>query len=388
MNDSSTSVPSTLRDAYEHELGARGYRADPAQLAALDALEALRVQALSPATGFALGRLLARRRSRRRTPTSRGVYLWGAVGRGKTWLMDLFCASLPALARRLHFHHFMREVHESLRALTSQRDPLAAVARHLAAQSRVLCLDELFVADIADAMILGSRFAALLEEGVMLVITSNSPPSGLYRDGLQRARFLPAIALLERELTIVRIDGGIDYRLRQLQQRPIYLDSAAPDTPARLEALFTELADPHAEPTRELTIQGRTLRARRHAGEVVWFSFATLCEGPRSQLDYVELAEEFHTLLLSDVPVFSEPQQDNAARRFIALVDELYDQGVKLIVSAAATPTELYRTGRLSVTFERTASRLIEMQSQAYLARAHGRAGSGPASSVLGFQDE
>jgi cell division protein ZapE len=302
--------------------------------------------------------------------------------------MDLFCASVPAQARRLHFHHFMRDVHASLRAMPLQREPLAALARALAAQTRVLCLDELFVADIADAMILGALFASLLQQGVFLVITSNSPPSGLYQDGLQRARFLPAIALLERELTIVKIDGGIDYRLRQLQRRPIYMESAAADTSARLEALFAELADPHAEQSRELTLQGRTLQAMRRAGEIVWFSFATLCEGTRSQLDYVELAEEFHTLLLSDVPVFSEAQQDNAARRFIALVDELYDQGVKLIVSAAARPTELYRAGRLSVTFERTASRLIEMQSEAYLARAHGRAGSGVASSVLGFQDE
>ncbi len=386
MSDVPTSAAPTLRAAYERELSSRGYRADPAQLAALEALEALRLQALAAPPQRTLRRLFARATpwlpARAPAPSEQGdvrelqgLYLWGAVGRGKTWLMDLFCASLPLLARRLHFHHFIREVHESLRRLPQRRDPLRAVARSLAARNRVLCLDELFVTDIADAMILGGLFEALLDEQMMLVITSNSAPSGLYQDGLQRARFLPAIALLERRLRIVNVDGGVDYRLRQLQRRPIYLDSADPNTLPRLTALFDELADPHALQTRELTIQGRALKALRRAGEVVWFSFATLCEGPRSQNDYLEIAEDFHTVMLSDVPLFTE-SQDNAARRFVALIDELYDQGVKLILSAADAPASLYRAERLRVTFQRTTSRLIEMQSETYLARPHGHAGS------------
>ncbi|HEY7929955.1 MAG TPA: cell division protein ZapE [Steroidobacteraceae bacterium] len=360
----------TLRDAYERELQARGYRADEAQLRAVAALEALRLQVLERPRPRALTRLLGRR------ARCGGLYLWGPVGRGKTWLMDLFYASLPGQARRLHFHHLMREVHLSLGRLRNRRDPLRVVARSLAAASAVLCLDELFVADIADAMILGGLFEALLQEGVTLVVTSNAAPGQLYRDGLQRARFLPAIALLERELRIVQLDGAIDYRLRQLQRRPIYLPSQAADTPARLAALFEALADRDAEREQELVIQGRPLPALRRSGEVVWFDFATLCEGARSQNDYVELAEDFHTLLLSEVPVFTEPQQDDAARRFIALIDELYDQGVKLIVSAAAAPAALYRGERLRETFQRTASRLTEMQSEAYLARPHGRGGA------------
>ena len=379
------SAAPTLGEAYERELAARGYQPDPAQRHALQALEQLRRRLLASPRRGALGRLLAHLRGpvvaggeggglRPEAGThARGLYLWGPVGRGKTWLMDLFYAGVPGRARRLHFHHFMREVHESLRRIHEQRDPLTVLAAAFVTRCDVLCLDELFVADIADAMILGGLFEALLQQGVTLVITSNSPPSGLYREGLQRARFLPAIALLERELQVVELDGGTDYRLRQLQRRAIYLPSDAPDTPARLTALFEALADPQAEHDRDLRVQGRPLRALRRAGEVVWFSFGALCEGARSQNDYVELAGEFHTLLLSEVPIFSEPQQDDAARRFVALVDELYDQGVKLIVSAAAAPDALYRTERLRETFQRTASRLTEMQSEAYLARPHGR---------------
>ena len=374
MSTPSPAAPS-LREAYERELAARDYHADGAQLRALAELEILRRQILARPKPGALARLLRRPYlvAHAAEAQCRGLYLWGPVGRGKTWLMDLFYASLPGEARRLHFHHFMREVHQSLGELRNRRDPLPIVASALAARSAVLCLDELFVADIADAMILGGLFEALLRAGVTLVITSNSAPAELYRGGLQRARFLPAIALLQRELRVVQLDGAIDYRLRQLKRRPIYLSTQSPDTAARLAALFEALADRDAEPQRELMIQGRALHAIRRAGEVVWFNFAMLCEGARSQNDYVELAEDFHTLLLSDVPVFAEPQQDDAARRFIALVDELYDQGVKLIVSAAAAPETLYRGERLRETFQRTVSRLTEMQSEAYLARPHGR---------------
>jgi cell division protein ZapE len=287
--------------------------------------------------------------------------------------MDLFCESLPGHARRLHFHHFMRDVHAALRRTRGRTDPLPRVAQQLAADTQVLCLDELYVSDIADAMILGGLFEALLANGVALVITSNVPPHLLYRDGLQRARFLPAIALLERRLSVLCVDGGTDYRLQQLQRRPIYLCSGTPDTPAQMHVLFEQLAGAHGESDTELQVQGRRLRAVQRRGAVVWFGFAALCEGPRSQNDYLELAQEFHTVLLSDVPVFSQPPQDNAARRFIALVDEFYDQGVKLVLSAAAAPGQLYRGERLLAEFQRTASRLVEMQGEAYLARAHGR---------------
>jgi cell division protein ZapE len=271
----------------------------------------------------------------------------------------------------------MREVHAMLATLRRRRDPLTLVARRLAARGRLLCLDELLVGDIADAMILGGLFEALLAEGVTLVMTSNTPPQELYRDGLQRARFLPAIALIERELDVVRVDGGADYRLRELRRRPIYVASDAPDAQSQLATLFDALSDARAEHEVTLTLQGRRLKARRRRGSVVWFDFATLCEGARSQNDYVELAQEFQTVLLSAVPVFSGPRDDDAARRFIALVDELYDQGVKLVMSAAAAPEGLYRGERLRASFARTASRLVEMQTEGYLARAHRREDGG-----------
>jgi cell division protein ZapE len=359
-----------LRQSYQRELVAHGYQADAAQSAAIERLEALRTRLLAEGSGGFWQRL------RRDLPTGdrpgqrRGVYLWGGVGRGKTWLMDLLYDSLPAGTRqRSHFHHFMRNMHQQLRHIGARRDPLQLLARRIARQTRLLCLDEFYVSDIVDAMLLGGLLEALLRRGVLLVITSNLPPSALYRNGLQRERFLPAIALLERELEVLAVDGGIDYRLRQLQRRPIYLDSRAADSARQLQALFDALAGDHGENATDLRIAGRRLRALRRRGDVVWFSFATLCEEPRSPNDYVDIAREFHTVLLSDVPAFTEPQQDNEARRFIALVDEFYDQGIKLVLSAAAAPAALYRGERLQLEFRRTASRLVEMQTEFYLAR-------------------
>jgi cell division protein ZapE len=363
----------TLRERYERELQARGYVPDAAQSAVVDRLEALRIRLLAenePGLWTRISQRIAA--SRHDARDTRGIYLWGAVGRGKTWLVDLFYDSLSLRARRrCHFHHFMRDIHLQLRQIGARPDPLELVARRMARQTRLLCLDELFVSDIADAMLLGGLFEALLRHGVMLVITSNSPPADLYREGLQRSRFLPAIQLLERELEVIAIHGGMDYRLRQLQRQPIYLDSNAATTPARLQALFDQLATEHGDSTTALKVCGRTLQAIRRRGDVVWFSFATLCEGPRSQDDYVEIAREFHAVVVSDVPVFTVMQQDNWARRFIALVDEFYDQGVKLALSAAAAPPDLYRSERLQFEFRRTTSRLIEMQTEDYLARPH-----------------
>lgn len=365
------SPPATLQALYQRELQGRAFSPDRAQLGALAALEALRRRLLEQPKPGLLQRLPTPWRAAS-TPALRGLYLWGPVGRGKTFLMDLFFDSLPLRAkRRSHFHHLMRDVHGLLGQLRGRRDPIAHVARAVAAGAAVLCLDELFVSDIADAMILGELFAQLLARGTTLVITANTPPNELYRGGLQRARFLPAIALLERELEVVAVDGAVDYRLRHLQHRALYFDSRAPATRQQLRQLMQQLAGGHGESRAELTLQGRKLRAVARHGDVIWFDFATLCEGPRHANDYAELAQEFHTVLLSDVPLFATPQQDNAARRFIALVDELYDQGVKLVVSAAAAPQELYRGESLQFEFRRASSRLIEMQSETYLARAH-----------------
>jgi len=372
MSEPTRGARLTLHERYARELTARGYQTDAAQCAALEPLEALRTRVLERgALGF-WGRLLARAARRDAIqPGTCGVYLYGGVGRGKTMLMDLFYDSLPQpVRRRSHFHHFMRDVHEQLRQLSARRAPLAAVARRLAAHTRVLCLDELYVSDIADAMILAGLFEALLGHGVVLVITSNQAPHDLYRDGLQRSRFLRTIALLEHGLVQCSLDGGVDYRLRQLQRAPIYLDSCDPDSTARLQRLFTELSGESGRSRTEVVILGRTVTAVRCGADVVWFDFDTLCAGTRSQNDYVDLAQEFRTVLLSDVPVFNTPEQDDAARRFIALVDEFYDQGTKLVLSAAAAPAELYRSGRLQLEFQRTSSRLVEMQTTAYLARS------------------
>ncbi len=356
-----------LRERFEQELKRRGYVPDAAQLIAVARLEELRLALAERRPSWL--RWLSGQHA---VPAARGVYLWGAVGRGKTWLMDLFFASIPTVARRRqHFHHFMRDVHAELAALQGQSEPLRVVAREQARHARLLCLDELFVEDIADAMLLATLFEALLRQGVALVITSNVPPAGLYRDGLQRARFLPAIALLDSQLDVLKVDGGTDYRLRQLRQAPVYLSLADPAAARRaMSAWFERLADPHGNTDRRLRICGRTLRALRRRGDVVWFRFRTLCDGTRSTADYVQIAHQFHTVLLSSVPQMGAGQ-DDAARRFIALVDEFYDRGVKLIVSAACDPQALYQGSRLAPEFMRTASRLVEMQSEAYLAQPH-----------------
>ena len=365
----SSSATATLAERYAQELRTRGYLADDAQRAALEALDRLRVRLLPKR-----GRSMRSRLRSSSTPgvdaATQGVYLYGGVGRGKTWLMDLLYQSLPDRAVRLHFHHFMQTVHAELHALRSRREPLAQVAKTLAAQADLLCLDELYVSDIADAMILGRLFAALLQHGMSLVITSNLAPHELYRAGLQRERFLPAIALLERTLEVCSLGGGQDYRLRQMQSVPIYLDSSAPDSAARLQRLFGELGAEVTADAAELTILGQQVPVLGRSGDVVWFSFEALCAGPRSQHDYIEIARRFRTVLLSDVPVFQLAEQDDAARRFIAVIDEFYDQGTKLVLSAAAPPAQLYRAQRLQAEFLRTASRLVEMQTESYLARA------------------
>ncbi len=358
-----------LRERYATEIAVRGFRSDPAQLRAIDRLDRLRRALLRSEPGTAGG--LWRRLTGRQALAPRGVYLWGGVGRGKTWIMDLFFQSLPlAQKRRYHFHRFMHEVHAELREHRHNADPLARVAAGIADRTRVLCFDELFVSDIADAMLLGGLFRHLLDRGVALVVTSNVPPRALYRDGLQRQRFMPAIELLEQRLDVLSVDGGVDYRLRQLTHAPIYLDSADPASQAALARLFEELADGPGVEGGHIEIEGRPIAVIRQSENVVWFDFESICEGPRSQNDYIEIAREYQAVIVSAVPVLNAAT-DNAARRFIALVDEFYDRAVKLAVSAAARPDALYCGESLRFEFERTSSRLIEMQSAEYLAREH-----------------
>ena len=369
----SAAAPQGVRARYECELRERHLQSDSAQLeviARLDHLRSRLIAAPSSSSARLTRWLAAFTRRARRTPV-RGLYLWGGVGRGKTWLMDLLCASLPSGAvRRRHFHRFMHELHQQLAQLKRRRAPLQEIARSIARDTRVLCCDELYVADIADAMILGGLFAELFRHGVTLVATSNVAPRDQYRDGLQRQRFLPAIALLEHHLEVLRLAGSTDYRLRQLTQAGVYLALDSAETPAGLEALFSELA-PHGGRTGgAVEIEDRPIAVIREAMSVVWFDFAALCSAPRSQNDYIEIAREYQAVIVSGVPVLEAAHQDEA-RRFIALVDEFYDRNVKLIVSAAALPAELYRGERLQALFARTASRLTEMQSAEYLAREH-----------------
>ena len=306
-----------------------------------------------------------------RPATIRGLYLWGGVGRGKTYLMDVFFDSLPfPEKKRLHFHRFMRLVHREMRGLQGQKDPLQRVADKFAVECRVICFDEFFVSDITDAMILANLLQALFERGVVLVATSNAAPDDLYRDGLQRSKFLPAIELIKRHTEVMNLDGSNDYRLRALQQAEIYhapLDEQAEINMARS---FLAIAPDAGSLDVTLEIEDRPIAARRCADGVVWFMFDEVCDGPRSQNDYIELARQFQTVLISAVPRFDE-RGESVARRFISLVDEFYDRNVKLILSAEVPLRELYAGTLLTFEFQRTESRLLEMQSEEYLAREH-----------------
>jgi cell division protein ZapE len=360
-----------LRAAYRASLRDHRYQPDPAQEQAIEHLEDLRLRLQRAAAGRNswLTRLAARFRPAAGPPMMRGVYLWGGVGRGKTYLMDLFHAHAGVPVRREHFHRFMKEVHGRLHGLRELPDPLPRVAAEMTGDASALCLDELYVSDIADAMILAGLFDAFVRRGVVLVCTSNTPPGGLYRDGLQRGRFLPAIALLERHNRVVNVESGTDYRLRQLEKAPLYVD-AGQNRDAWMQERFAAIAGDPGLDDGSIVIEGRPIPARRVSADVVWFDFAAICDGPRSQSDYVEIARDYHTVLVSDVPRF-DAAADDQARRFIALVDELYDRSVKLVLTAAGPPERLYGGERLAFEFERTRSRLVEMQTHDYLARPH-----------------
>ncbi|MCZ0926850.1 MULTISPECIES: cell division protein ZapE [Halomonadaceae] len=370
---------------YRADLKREGFEYDPAQEAAVAHLQRLYDALLStpttvPKTVLAnkglkakVAGLIGKKTSAQEpvTPSVQGLYFWGGVGRGKTYLVDTFYESLPfADKMRTHFHRFMQRVHNELTHYKGEKNPLTLVASKFASEARVICFDEFFVKDITDAMILANLLEALFERGVVLVATSNIVPDDLYKDGLQRARFLPAIDLLNRHCQVVNVDSGVDYRLRALERAEIFhspLDDAAEKELARS---FREIAGHAGEEDAPLEINQRVLTTRRLHDDIAWFEFAALCDGPRSQNDYIELAREFHTIIVSNVPAM-RGADDDLARRFINMVDEFYDRGVKVLMSAEVPVESLYQGGKLTFEYQRTLSRLQEMQSHEYLALPH-----------------
>ena len=354
---------SLVRQLYQQTLQERGYTTDAAQELALVALErcehewmVYKSRRRSPLTKLLI-----------RPPIPRGVYMYGGVGRGKSFLMDCFFQAVPLQRKtRLHFHEFMREVHRELQDLKGTADPLDELGRRIARRFRLICFDEFHVADVTDAMILHRLLQSLFNNRVSIVTTSNFEPDALYPNGLHRDRILPAIELLKAKLQVVNVDAGVDYRQQTLQDLDMYHCPLGEDAEALMEAAFVRLAEARDEDA-VMQIEHRSLRAIRRAGGVVWFDFRTLCGGPRSQNDYLEIAARFHTVLLSNVPQMP-PRLASEARRFTWLVDVLYDRRVKLIVSAAVLPEQLYTEGPLAHEFPRTVSRLHEMQSASFLA--------------------
>ena len=355
---------------FQEHLAGQGFQPDDSQLAAAASLDRLMEQLAQARREKQRPNFLRRLLHSRRSPTPRGLYLWGGVGRGKTLLVDLFAAEVGGRVRRSHFHRFMQETHARLNVLRNSAvtDPVAELARELANELDLLCFDELYVSDIADAMILGSLFKGLNECGVTLVVTSNVPPSGLYKDGLQRNRFLPTIELLERVTEVREVDAGIDYRLRVLRRAPMF--SLCDGNADRfLHERFQDLSTGPALTDSVIEVEGRPIPIRKRQGGIAWFEFSSLCQGPRGTDDYISIARQFHTVIISHVPSLSA--DDNAARRFISLVDEFYERSVKLLLTTEYPIEKLYAGERLQFEFRRTVSRLTEMQSEAYLGLPH-----------------
>ncbi|MBU4612802.1 AFG1 family ATPase [Achromobacter sp. GG226] len=347
---------------YESALNERGFRPDAAQRKAIERLQ----RYYDDWVRFKEMRSNALKRLLKRPEVPRGVYMWGGVGRGKSFLMDSFYATVPVRRKtRLHFHEFMRGVHRQLDEVKGMADPLDEVAKRVAKRYRLICFDEFHVSDIADAMILYRLLKNLLEHGTSFVMTSNYEPSRLYPDGLHRDRILPAIALIQERMDVMNVDAGVDYRTRALEQVELYHTPLGERADAALNAAFTRVAEtPPQEPI--LRIENREVKALKLAGGVVWFDFDTLCGGPRSQNDYLELASRFHTVILSGVKRMG-PRHASEARRFTWLIDVLYDHKVKLIMSAECEPEEIYTEGPMANEFFRTVSRIVEMQSREYL---------------------
>ena len=352
----------TVKQIYEAELAIRGYTADPAQLRAVEELE----RCAQEWTAYKEKRSNALKKLINRPDIPRGVYMFGGVGRGKSFLMDCFYNAVPLKRKtRLHFHEFMREVHRELSDLQGTVNPLDELAKRMSKRFRLICFDEFHVADITDAMILHRLLTALFDNGVGFVTTSNFKPDGLYPGGLHRDRILPAIALLNARLEVINVDNGTDYRRRTLEALTLYHVPNGPQADAAMEQAFNVLEETHDEDP-VLHIESRQILAKRKAGGMVWFDFKTLCGGPRSQNDYLEIASLFHTVFLSDVP-HMPLRMASEARRFTWLIDVLYDRRVKLVMSAAVVPAELYTEGPMAHEFPRTVSRLSEMQTQEYL---------------------
>lgn len=361
---------------YQQALSEGSYQPDDVQREAVSRLniiwQALAARENAPPVASGLiarfGKLLGKRES---AEPVRGLYMWGGVGRGKTWLMDLFFQSIPGERKlRLHFHRFMLRVHEELTALQGHTDPLEIVADGFKAQTDVICFDEFFVSDITDAMLLGSLMQALFARGITLVATSNIPPDELYRNGLQRARFLPAIDALKRHCDVMNVDAGIDYRLRTLTQAHLWLSPLNDETHQQMARLWQALAGTAEQQPQTLEVNHRPLAILGSAHQTLAVTFTTLCVDARSQHDYIALSRLFHTVLLYDVPVLT-PLMESEARRFIALVDEFYERHVKLVVSAQAPLLAIYQGERLKFEFQRCLSRLQEMQSEDYLTLPH-----------------
>lgn len=352
---------------YENICNQPGFIRDAAQASAISELDTLWHKLIDFKTkrNHFLGRSLLS------PEVPKGLYFWGGVGRGKSFLMDVFFASVPyKRKRRIHFHNFMAEVHNEMKMLAAAKDPLIALADNIAKSTRLLCFDEFHVSDIADAMILGRLMAALFERGVVMIITSNSSPDELYPNGLQRQKFLPAIELLKHNLKQINIDSGNDYRLREMPSAPLFMLAEDEESKVRMAAIFKRLAAGTIQSFRQIEIQARPIAVKKLAAKVVWFDFSVICGSPRAQADYLEIAHRFHTVLVSDIPQMSANEAAEA-QRFIWLVDVLYDNRVKLVASAAAALQEICIHGALLPEFSRTISRLTEMQSQNYLLLQH-----------------
>ena len=351
---------------YQQSLAKRGFVSDAAQWRAVERLQGL----YDEWTAYKARRNTTLKRMLVKPPLPKGVYLWGGVGRGKSFLMDSFYLCVPLLRkRRVHFHHFMREIHRELNEVKGTEDPIAEVATRTAKRYRLICFDEFHVSDIADAMILGRFIDQVMERGVVFCMTSNYAPDNLYPNGLQRERFLPTIELIKRRMDVLEVDAGNDYRRRALEQVKVYQSPLGPAAEAALQRIFADLRDVEEE-THPLDVEGREIPYRKRAGGLVWFDFEVLCGGARSYTDYVDLTKRFHTIILSGIPRISARNADSA-RRFTWLVDVLYDERIKLICSAETVPEERYAAGTkgetASVEFSRTVSRLTEMQSLDYL---------------------
>jgi len=366
-----TGKPTPIQQ-YQESLKRPDIVADPVQEQAVLATQQLYDQLVADSR-LSLN-LLSRLRQKvtgKRDRAIKGIYFWGGVGRGKTWIVDTFFESLPLDKKlRMHFHRFMQRVHATLKGLKNVEDPLQIVADDFAKQTRIICFDEFHVTDITDAMLLSGLLHALFQRGIVLVATSNEHPDRLYRDGLQRSRFLPAIELIKQHTHVINVDSGVDYRLRYLDSAEIYHSPLDAQAEQMLLVNFEHLAPNQGREARTIEIENRKIQTVRCADGVVWFDFRAICDGPRGAADYIEIARQFQTVLIGNVPQLSEDQND-MARRFITLVDEFYDRNVKLILTAATDITDLYQGQRLKALFERTKSRLTEMQSHDYLARPH-----------------